>query len=311
MPEVTVIIPTRNRRELLLSMGLRSARDQQDVDHEVIVVDDGSTDGTAAAVQAIGDPRVTVLMAGGQGAAHARNVGIAAASAGCIAFLDDDDAWSPRKLRKQIDVLSETQADFVYSPALLIDRRHVPLSLLPAPDPGRLDDDLRERNAMPAGGSNVVVRTELIRRLGGFDESLLHLEDWDLWLRMGQVARGAVCDEILVAYLCHEDNLVAFESDATPEFQRIMERYRLRKTDAREAALAGVRWRAFALRRAGERVSAARVYARSAVALRSPMMLVRGVAALFGEAVMDVGARRRLRKPVAPPWLSLYQMSDG
>src|SRR5213079_1378023 len=124
MPDVSVIIPTRDRWELLSSLSLPSARGQQDLDLEVLVVDDGSTDGTENRLRAIGDPRLVVLRSKtSAGVAGARNRGIAVARGEWLAFLDDDDIWSPRKLRSQLDAAASREASFAYAGAVWVDSR--------------------------------------------------------------------------------------------------------------------------------------------------------------------------------------------
>ena len=95
-PEVSVVVPTRDRWELLSTCALPSATCQEGVAIEVIVVDDGSSDGTAAGLAALDDPRVlTVRHDRPRGVSAARNSGIRAARGTWLAFLDDDDLWAP------------------------------------------------------------------------------------------------------------------------------------------------------------------------------------------------------------------------
>jgi glycosyltransferase involved in cell wall biosynthesis len=102
MRDVTVVIPTHNRKELL-DRTLRSVLAQEDVDLSVVVVDDGSADGTEAFVQALADPRVSVVRhPEARGVSAARNTGIARATTTWLAFVDDDDLWAPTKLRAQL-----------------------------------------------------------------------------------------------------------------------------------------------------------------------------------------------------------------
>ena len=77
----------------------------------------------------------------------------------------------------------------------------------PAFSPEELERGIRSRNLVFAGSSNVMARTELLRRLGGFDESLHHIADWDLWIRLAEAGRPAACPEPLVAYIVHESNM--------------------------------------------------------------------------------------------------------
>jgi glycosyltransferase involved in cell wall biosynthesis len=205
---VSVVIPTRDRSRVVVDT-VRLVLTQRRVELELIVVDDGSRDGAAEAVRALGDPRVTVLRnSASRGVAHARNRGIERATHPWIAFLDDDDRWSPDKLRVQLDRARAEDADFVYTAGLAVaaDDGRV-LWKAPAFSPAELRQSIRSRNVVFAGSSNVLARTELLRRLGGFDESLDHIADWDLWIRLTEAGRAAACAEALVAYVVHESNM--------------------------------------------------------------------------------------------------------
>src|SRR5512132_669045 len=109
MPLVSVVIPSRDRSRLAL-LAIRSVRAQRDVDLEVILVDDGSSDGTDVLVESVFHSAVRLLRHDRPlGVATARNVGIAAARAPWIALLDDDDLWSPDKLKRQMDALDASR----------------------------------------------------------------------------------------------------------------------------------------------------------------------------------------------------------
>src|SRR2546427_7128355 len=111
--EVTVVIPTRNRSRLL-PVAVASALGQEDVEVEVVVVDDASTDETPDLIADLADERVRVLrLSTRHGVARARNIGIAEARGGWLAFLDDDDIWGPRKLRWQLDAAQGDEDTFV------------------------------------------------------------------------------------------------------------------------------------------------------------------------------------------------------
>src|SRR5829696_8802993 len=117
---VSVVIPSRDRAHIVVDT-VRLTLGQRGVEFEVIVVDDGSRDGTAEALEALDDPRVVVLRnAINRGVAHARNRGIEQAAHPWIAFLDDDDRWSPDKLRAQLDGAVAEAADFVYTAGLAV-----------------------------------------------------------------------------------------------------------------------------------------------------------------------------------------------
>ena len=120
--DVSVIVPTRNRSALLATT-LRTVVRQRDVDLEVIVVDDGSTDDTGGVVAALDDPRVLLIRCPPPGGVSAaRNVGAAEAHGEWLAFLDDDDLWAPDKLACQLRAAREAGRDWVYGGAVVIER---------------------------------------------------------------------------------------------------------------------------------------------------------------------------------------------
>ena len=124
-PTVSVVIPTHNRRKLVLRT-IHSVLAQESLDFEVLVVDDGSTDGTTDAIRLLNDPRVTVLRNDQPiRVAAARNMGADAATGAWIALLDDDDLWSPQKLRLQLAAAEDTGRSWVYAGVVEIDGRGV------------------------------------------------------------------------------------------------------------------------------------------------------------------------------------------
>jgi glycosyltransferase involved in cell wall biosynthesis len=310
-PEVTVVIPTRDRWEHLRHAALPAALGQRDVELELIVVDDGSIDETPRRLADITDPRLRVLRSEhAHGVALARNRGLAAARAPLVAFLDDDDLWAPRKLRAQLDALAAADADYAYAAAVFVDGDCAPLRPDPAPEPSGVAAALRGSDVV-GGPSTVMLKTELARDLGGFEASLSVLADWDLWLRVAQVGRPAACHEVLVAYREHDDNMSASAVRRVfAELDVLIARHAL------EGELDGerfTRWVAAHQRRAGRRFGAARAYLRGAVAFRSPQLLVRGLAMPLGEEAMAIPARlrglrgERGQPPPAPDWLEAYR----
>jgi len=141
VPAVSVVIPTRDRRDLL-GAALSSVLGQSGVDLEVLVVDDGSSDGTAEMVTGLRDGRVRLLRrerAGGVSAA--RNRGIAEATGGWIALLDDDDLWAPDKLARQLDAMEAVGRAWGYAGAVEIDADGGLLGGAPPPPPDALGLD--------------------------------------------------------------------------------------------------------------------------------------------------------------------------
>ena len=190
-----------------MEQSVRDALRQVDVDIEVLIVDDGSRDADAVHGIETLDSRIRVIRHDRPGGvARARNTGVANAYGTWSAFLDDDDRWAPTKLRTQLAAAGAAQASWVYCAALTIDQEDRPLFVHRAGRPSSRDW-LGIVNPIPGGCSNVVARTELLHAVGGFDERLAFLADWDLWVRLAAKAAPAVSDEVLVAYRLHPGNM--------------------------------------------------------------------------------------------------------
>jgi glycosyltransferase involved in cell wall biosynthesis len=203
---VAVIVPTRNRREWL-ALTLRSVLAQTGVDLEVIVVDEASTDDTVEWLTTVADERIRVVRHEfPQGVATARNHGAAHAHGEWLAFVDDDDLWAPDKLREQLRAADACRADWVYTGSVNIaeDCRIVYGRPPLAPDP--LMKALPHYNAVPGGGSNVVVRRTFWEAAGPFDMRLQNTEDWEMWIRLAKLGPPACVARPLIAYRVHSSN---------------------------------------------------------------------------------------------------------
>jgi glycosyltransferase involved in cell wall biosynthesis len=203
MNGVSVIIPTRNRSALLHST-LRSVQRQRDVDIEVVVVDDASTDDTVDVFAAIVDERLHLVRnTAAMGPNAARNRGAAEVRSDWLAFVDDDDLWAPEKLVQQIRAAEESGRDWVYGGSVNINDDLEIIHGVPPPPPSEVMAALSRYNAIPASASNVVVRRSVFVELGGFNEDLRSCEEWDLWLRLARRGTPAWVPRPLVAYRMH------------------------------------------------------------------------------------------------------------
>jgi len=192
-PRVTVVIPTFNRA-LLLTEAIGSVLAQTYRDYEIVVCDDGSTDDTAARVHSCGS-RVRYLRLDHCGRpGPARNRGIEAARGELIAFLDDDDLWEPDKLARQVALFDQQPAlGLVYTNRRLLLRDGSYTAPVITPPPQRSGELL---DVVLTGDCpcicTALVRRDLLRRLGGFDETLDYAgEELDLWLRLARLAPAA------------------------------------------------------------------------------------------------------------------------
>jgi glycosyltransferase involved in cell wall biosynthesis len=204
--DTSVIVPTRNR-SALLAMTLRSVLRQEDVDFEVIVVDEASTDGTAAFLSTVDDARVRVIRHDQpRGLSAARNHGAAEARGEWLAFVDDDDLWAPDKLVRQLEAAQKANSDWVYTGSVNIDGRRITHGAAPLP-PEEAVAALQRYNAIPGGGSNVVLRQSAWRRIGPFDVRFQGGEDWDMWIRMAKRGLPAWVCSPLMAKRMHSTNM--------------------------------------------------------------------------------------------------------
>lgn len=266
MSEVTVVIPTRDRSGLLCRT-VRCALGQRDVDLDVVVVDDGSSDDTAAVVARLGDPRVTLARnARPEGVSAARNRGIALATGEWIALLDDDDLWSPCKLASQLREAHRLSRCWACSGSVTVDDALEIVAGTPPLSAEAMVRLLPRRNVVPAGASNVIARRSALIAVGGFDRQLRHIADWDLWIRLGELGPPAVVREPLVAYRLHAGNASADAGAIAAELARVEERNRHRRNGARIDRAFAYRWAAWHYLLVGRTARALQAYARAIVA---------------------------------------------
>jgi len=157
----------------------------------------------------LADDRVRIVRhATSRGVSQARNSGLARAETPWVAFLDDDDYWSPEKLRSQLDALRRTPgAAWSCVGAVHVDAGSRPTYWRrPATAEGTLDM-LSRIGGVPGGGSGVLVSTELARDVGGFDPDLSILADWDFYFRLASRSPVATVDRPLVGYFIHLDSM--------------------------------------------------------------------------------------------------------
>jgi GT2 family glycosyltransferase len=202
-PRVSVIMPCLNG-EAHVQHSIDSVLAQTAGDFELIVVDNGSADGTLEVLAGIADPRLRVLSQPERGVSRARNLGVAAARAGLIAFLDSDDTWSPLFLERMCDALAQ-------HPAAVLAYCGWQNVGLPAPrgEPFTPPDyETPDKAATLLGGCRwpihgCVTRAEAIKAVGGFDPALMIAEDYLLWMEVA--VRGPIVrvPEVLAYYHHH------------------------------------------------------------------------------------------------------------
>jgi len=257
---VSVVVPTRNR-STLLSMTLRSVLRQQQVELEVIVIDEASTDDTAAMLATLGDARVRVIPHDRPlGVSAARNRGAAEAHGEWLAFVDDDDLWAPDKLARQIQAAETADRDWAYGGSVNITDRGDVVYGRPPLSPEEMVAALPRYNAIPGGGSNVVVRRATWTLAGPFDTRLRNTEDWEMWIRLAKHGPPAWVCSPLVGYRVHNSN-------SSLDIAEIVRGTKLIETLHHTTADWGRlhRWLAESCLRSGQRREALGQFARAAV----------------------------------------------
>jgi len=188
--KVSVIIPTHNRL-LQLQRAYDSVCNQTSIPEEIIIIDDASDKIVAESLEDTGDREIKTIIkrfATSQGACKARNAGAVIASGDILMFLDDDDTWEPEKINNQLNILnSNHQVELVYSGKLIVSEiaREKILYQVEPTAKGNLYPAILYDNLI-GSTSSVAIKKKLFEQVGGFDEKMPALQDYDLWVRCCQ-----------------------------------------------------------------------------------------------------------------------------
>lgn len=214
-PVCSVIIPTYNRRALVVE-AVTSVLAQHCDGIEIIVVDDGSTDGTADALRQFGN-KVRYFFQGNRGPSAARNVGIERARGEFVSFLDSDDVWSDGKLAMELalfhqypqaDVIAGNARAFVENVLRWSDVLMVRKIVFEGLQPRYFDWSMEHLRLGPlCVTSSLIIKREALRRLGPrvFDENLFFDEDWDMEFRMFERCKVLFYPQVLTTIRAFDD----------------------------------------------------------------------------------------------------------
>lgn len=216
LPLVSIILPTYNRYEFL-KRAIDSVLLQSMTDWELIIWDDGSNDGTADYCQSLFDKRIRYFWHANRGVSFARNRAIEKSGGRYLAFLDSDDEWLPEKLSVQMEILDQfPEIDMMFSNFLNVNLRNETSTVAfsdMADSFGKMrtkalkdgffliEDRFLESIAADnfIATDTVILKKELVQKLGGFDEPLRFAEDFELWWRLGLAGvRLGYVDKILL-----------------------------------------------------------------------------------------------------------------
>ncbi len=202
-PRVSVLVTTHNRKALL-PKAIESVLKQSLSDWELVIVDDGSTDGTAAVARAFAerDRRIKYLEGDRVGRiAVVSNRGLAAAQGAYVAILDDDDYWiDDRKLEKQVAFLEKNQGYVGCGGGMIaVDEAGKELFRFLKPES---DGEIRAKAlvANPMANSTTLFRKSTAERIGFYDKNLVQFADWDFWLKIGAEGKLYNFREYFTAY---------------------------------------------------------------------------------------------------------------
>ena len=234
-PLVSVVLPTYNRARTL-SRAINSVLSQSYRNLELIIVDDASTDDTAAVVGSIEDARIRYTrLPKNRGASHARNEGMRLASGSFIAFQDSDDEWLADKLRKMVDAAraAEDTAVTVFHTKILYGRdaqgRYGPqrVCCLPAVESGKQHDfrSLIHRANLISPQALMISRAAF-ERAGFFDEDLVNNEDWALGIDLFYNSAVVFLDEPLVMTYLQSDSISTLMRRGARAQMRVIQKLR-------------------------------------------------------------------------------------
>jgi glycosyltransferase involved in cell wall biosynthesis len=236
VPSVSVVIPTYNRLKSL-PRALESVLRQTFDDIEVIVVDDCSTDGTWDYLQSVHDPRLQIIRhETNKGGSAARNTGIAAASAELVAFQDSDDEWLVTKLATQVEEyrrVGDAEYGAIYCAKItngegsfgVYGPREVQYMPLPGYDKtsGDISRELLRRAMIST--QTLMVRKDLLLKIGGFDETLKLGQDWDMTTRLARITKFLFVDKPLALCFTSTDSISKVKTNQASARKRMLEKH--------------------------------------------------------------------------------------
>ncbi len=201
---ISVIIPTYNRRKFLEG-AIGSVLKQKNIEYEIIVVDDGSKDGTKELAK---EYPIKYIYQENKGPASARNLGIKNSSGKYIAFLDSDDLWVEEKLFNQVSFFKENPDFLIVHTNEIWMRNGKVLNQKKIHKKGGGDQFERSLQLCVISPSSVMIKRELFEEVGLFDESFPACEDYEFWLRVTSKFKvGFIEKELVIKRGGHKDQL--------------------------------------------------------------------------------------------------------
>ena len=225
---ISVVIPTYNRRQTI-GRSIDSILNQTLFPSEIIVVDDGSTDGTSDYIQS-NFPSIRLLQQSNKGVSSARNMGIRSSNSDWVALLDSDDEWFPKKLEKQVMTLSQNlDIKFCHTEEIWI-RNGVRVNQMKKHQKygGHIFNKCLDMCRISP--SSVLFHRSILDDVGYFDKDQKVCEDYDLWLRITAKYPVLYIDESLIKkYGGHEDQLSKVKDGIESHRIKVLEKLIMQK----------------------------------------------------------------------------------
>jgi glycosyltransferase involved in cell wall biosynthesis len=225
-PKVSIVMTVYNG-EKYIAEAIESVKNQTFSDYELLIIDDGSTDGTAAAVSTfLSDKRIKYFYQTNKGVSAARNKGIAESHGNYIAFIDHDDVFLPEKIMKTVRFLEANDTyGMVYTDMFVVNENG-----------GFISNWLDKKRFYGEGGiylnllnecfilpTAVLIRMAILRETGLFSEDIKSGEDIDLWLRIARRSKIGLIHEPLVKWRQHENNMSKKSKSNIPNYIKVFE----------------------------------------------------------------------------------------
>ena len=236
-PTVSVVMAAHDSAQTI-EAAIASVRLQTRRDWELIVVDDGSTDETAAVAAAVPDDRIRIVTQSNRGAAAARNAGLRSARAPLVSTLDSDDLWLPSYLETMVQALAEApDVAVAYTDAWVLDdatgrvRKTTEMTYQrpPIPPPTAHRELLKELLRRNFVYNSVTARRDALLAVGGYDERLWNAQDWELWLRVAASGRRFL--RVPGTLAVHRDHPGSLSTDLERARRAVQQVYRIVEED--------------------------------------------------------------------------------
>lgn len=220
MPKVSVVIPTYNHARYL-SDALDSVLNQSYPNLEVLVIDDGSKDGTAERVKPYRS-KINYIYKENGGTSSALNLGLSLATGEYICWLSADDVFLEGKVSKQVGLMeSDSNLGFSYTSFVVIDANgKKQYTVNSAYFSDRREMVIKLMEGCFINGSSVMMRSSALKHIGNFDESLPQAHDYDLWFRFLRHYSCGFLNEPLLAYRWHGENMSQNPNEACAQIVR-------------------------------------------------------------------------------------------